>query len=273
MTFLLSALFGAIQGITEFFPISSSGHLVALHGLFPNFVSADQVGFDVALHLGTLVALVLFFAGDLGRLISVAWRHLARQSRPDDRSDSRLVLALVLGTIPAAIIGGLFESQIDATFRSYTWVGLMLIVGGFGFLLIERLAVTTRDLTGLRLRDAVIVGCAQVLAFIPGISRSGSTIAAGRALGFSHAQAARFSFLLSIPIVFGAGVKKVFDLVDAGVAASDWSAMAVGFLAALIVGLLALKLLLKFFNTHTLRGFAYYRFALGLVLLVIVLVR
>jgi undecaprenyl-diphosphatase len=180
---------------------------------------------------------------------------------------------LIVGTIPAAVIGFLFESKIETTFRSIGWVGGMLIAGGIGFLLIERLVRTTKNLAALRLRDSIIIGLAQVLAFIPGISRSGSTIAAGRALGFAYADAARFSFLLSIPIVFGAGIKKFMDVQNSGVTSELWTPMFIGFLASLVVGLLTIRFLLRFLQAHSLRGFAIYRFVLGGLLIGLMLIR
>jgi undecaprenyl-diphosphatase len=271
MDFLIAALFGAVQGITEFLPISSSGHLVVLHELYPNYLNADQVGFDVALHVGTLVALVVFFRRDLALLLQAGFRWLGRRGRPEDAQDRRMILALVLATIPAAVVGAVFESVIDETFRSMVWVALWLVIGGLAFLLIERMARTGRNLESLRLRDAIWIGLVQVIAFLPGISRSGSTIVAGRALGFSHASAARFSFLLSIPVVFGAAIKKAFDTAQEGVSGELGMTMLVGGLAAVLVGLLALRFLMRFFESHTLRGFALYRFLLAAVLLGIVL--
>jgi undecaprenyl-diphosphatase len=182
-----------------------------------------------------------------------------------------MILALVLATIPAAVVGAVFESVIDETFRSMVWVALWLVIGGLAFLLIERMARTGRNLESLRLRDAIWIGLVQVIAFLPGISRSGSTIVAGRALGFSHASAARFSFLLSIPVVFGAAIKKAFDTAQEGVSGELGMTMLVGGLAAVLVGLLALRFLMRFFESHTLRGFALYRFLLAAVLLGIVL--
>lgn len=267
VTILLPALFGAVQGLTEFLPISSSGHLVLLHELFPSFLSADQVGFDVALHVGTLLALITFFARDILMILRSVYGRINRSARPGDDLRFRMFIGLLVGTIPAATIGFLFESQIETTFRSFGWVGLMLILGGIGFLIIERLIRATRSLETFRLRDALIIGLAQTLAFIPGISRSGSTIATGRALRFSHAEAARFSFLLSIPIVFGAGIKKFMDLRNSEIASDLWSPMLVGFLVSLVVGLLTIRFLLRFFQSHSLRGFAIYRFILGTLLI------
>ncbi len=270
---LIAALFGAVQGITEFLPISSSGHLVVLHELFPSYLNADQVGFDVALHAGTLLALIVFFRQDIGRLLRVAVAWLFRRSRPEDARDRVMILALAIGTIPAALVGALFESRIESTFRSMVWVAVWLIVGGLAFLFVEALTKARRNLEILRLRDALIVGVTQVIAFLPGISRSGSTIIAGRALGFTHQAAARFSFLLSIPVVFGAAVKKGFDLVDAGVSTELGVTMLIGGLSAVVVGLLALRFLMGFFAAHTLRGFAVYRFVLAALLLVVAALR
>lgn len=271
MDFILAGLFGIIQGITEFFPISSSGHLVVLHALFPAFTAADQVAFDVALHWGTLVALVFFFRRDVVRILAAWFRSFKRQSVGGPGDHAKLAWLIILGTIPAAIVGYLFEKTITEALRSSVWVGIMLMVGGIAFLLIEKLVRVTRQDNAWRRRDALIVGLAQVLSFVPGISRSGSTIVAGRALGFRHAAAARFSFLLSIPIVFGAGLKKLYEISQQNLGSQNWLILIIGFLAALITGVAAIGWLLRFFERHSLTGFAYYRLVLGAVILIALL--
>ncbi|MFH0853531.1 MAG: undecaprenyl-diphosphate phosphatase [bacterium] len=270
--YLLAALFGAVQGITEILPVSSSGHLVFFHEIWPNFAASDQLGFDVALHAGTLIALIVFFRNDIINLIGSTVSYLRNDRTEKTIYNSRITWLIIVSTIPAAVIGFFFESDIEKIFRSMVWVGIMLILGGLVFLLIEITAETSRDLSGLTISHALIIGMAQVLAFIPGVSRSGSTIAAGRALKLSHYQAARFSFLLSLPIVFGASIKKIFDLTKEGLPNSEWNVIIIGFVFSAFVGISALRFLLKLFQNHSLRGFAYYRIVLGLTVLVVFLI-
>jgi len=271
MDYILAAVFGIIQGVTEFFPISSSGHLVVLHALFPGFTAADELAFDVALHWGTLVALIFFFRRDIIRIVAAWVKSFGRQASAAT-DNARLAWLIILGTIPAAVIGWRFERTITEALRSTVWVGIMLIIGGLVFLLIERIVKVRRPDNAWRWPDAVVVGLAQALAFIPGISRSGSTIVAGRALGFRHATAARFSFLLSLPIVFGAGVKEISEISQQTLASQDWLILLTGFLTALVTGVVAISWLLRFFERHSLRGFAYYRLALGAAILIALLV-
>ncbi len=271
MDYVIAGLFGIIQGVTEFFPISSSGHLVVLHALFPAFTAADQLAFDVALHWGTLVALLFFFRRDIVNILSAWVKSFGRRAEGGAEYNAQLAWLIILGTVPAALIGWRFEKTITEALRSSVWVGIMLIIGGLVFLLIEQVVKVKRQDDSWNWKDALAVGLAQALAFIPGISRSGSTIVAGRALGFKHAAAARFSFLLSLPIVFGAGLKEISEISQQTLASQDWLILLTGFLAALLTGGLAISWLLRFFERHSLKGFAYYRLMLGAAILIALL--
>lgn len=259
----LSIIFGAVQGLTEFLPISSSGHLLILHEFFD--VQLDELSFDAALHLGTLFALLIYFASDIRKLIIAFFGLFSSASREDEHG--RLIVPIILGTIPAAIVGFFLEDIIAEMLRSPWIVVATLIVGGLLFILVERLKAS-QELIAIKNRQGFFIGIAQALALIPGISRSGITITAGMASGFSRYASTRFSFLLSIPIVLGAGIKKLIDLLEENLATSDYVAIAAGIVAACVFGIFAIRILLKFTQSHRLHAFAYYRFVLAVLLAV-----
>lgn len=264
-------LFGAIQGLTEFWPISSSGHLVIAHDVL-NFDFIDSLSFDVALHLGTLVALFVYFWVDIRRYIVAFVRSLANFQVKTD-ADQRLAWLLILGTVPAAAVGFFLGDWIEASVRAVWIVASMLILGGILFILFERYMKPVKELSALGWRGSLVIGIAQALALIPGVSRSGATILAGMGAGFSRSTAARFSFLLSIPIVFAAGVQQMLKVLSQGISGNDWLLMAAGFVVSAIVGYIAVRFLLKFLTKHSLNVFGYYRIAFGLVLVVYVLLK
>ncbi len=263
---LYSIVLGAVQGLTEFLPISSSGHLIVLHDIL-RFGFADNLSFDVALHLGTLAALLIYFWRDVRRYIVAFVRSFANfQVRTN--VEQRLAWLIVIGTIPAAVVGYFWGDIIEAVVRSLGLVAVTLILVGILFFAVERLARRRKGLEELTWGNAIAVGIAQAAALIPGVSRSGATILAGMTLGLSRRTAARFSFLLSIPIVFAAGAKTMLDAVQEGIASSEWALMAVGFITSAVVGYLVIRWLLKFLGNHRLDVFGYYRIALGIALLV-----
>lgn len=259
---LYSLLTGTVQGLTEFLPISSSGHLLILHELL-NFNFVDDLAFDVVLHLGTLLALVLFFWRDV---FTYAVALLQPPSHQDE--NQRLAWYLVFATLPAVAIGYFFESIIETAFRSTTIVAVMLIgVGGLLYV-VDRHAPKIKAMNHLTLGSALIIGFAQALALIPGVSRSGITIIAGLSQKLNRVAAARFSFLLSMPIILGAGLKKTTDLLATQtLAAGQLLTLGVGFLSSAVVGYLVIKYFLRFIERHSLAVFAYYRILLGILLL------
>lgn len=268
MEFLQTILAGAVQGLTEFLPVSSSGHLILFHEYF-GFDVVDSLSFDVVLHLGTLVALVVFFWNDIWQIASAWIRGLIRK---DQRMalEYRLGWYIIAGTIPAVVAGLYLEQTIETVIRTTSVVAWMLIVVGVLLYVADRLSQASRDISQLRWGGVVLIGCAQALALIPGVSRSGITIIAGLSQKLQRAAAARFSFLLSIPVVFGAGLKKVFDLVQAGdVQQSQWMLLFLGFVSSAMVGYLCIKYFLKFLQRHSLRIFAYYRIIIGIILLLL----
>lgn len=284
MLVLQSVILGIVQGLAEFIPISSSAHLVIIPWLFGwNNPALTSLTFDVALHLGTLLAVLVFFASDWVRLVG-AWFKSVFQFKIGDDTDRRMAWYLVLACIPGGISGVLLESKISQAFHSDPIPkGSMLFMAGAIALLAlllwlaDKLATHTRALGQIKARDALYIGLAQAFAVVPGVSRSGSTITAGLALGLEREAAARFSFLLSAPIIAGAGLKSLYDLlklVKAGaIAGTELAIFPVGFVAAAISGFLCIKFLLAYLKKHSTAAFVWYRFALAALVLIVALAR
>lgn len=277
MDYLYAALLGIIQGLTEFLPISSTGHLALAQDLFGLDPDTFGLRFDAAIHLGTAAAVVSYFWGDL-------WRVATGFFRPRRPAERKLAVSLVVATIPAAAAGLAFESQIEGPLRDPAVIAGALAVGAVAFLLVERVARQRKVQKDASILDAFLVGVAQALALVPGVSRSGSTTVAGMLLGLKRAEAARFAFLLSVPIVVAAGGKKFVDTLGAagagtaagGNAAASGGAdvvgiMLVGLLSAAVVGYVTIRLLLRFLQTNRLDVFAWYRLALAAVIVLTLL--
>lgn len=270
MPHLLDAtILGAIQGLTEFLPISSSGHLLFAH-TFLNYNVADSLTFDVALHVGTLVALVGYFWRDIIQLLQVLFRP-SEQTVPRQYS-RRLVWLLMLAVVPAAVLGALFESFFESLRSPIIVIVSLVIIGGL-FLLSERMHRKQRGLNDLPWHAALGIGVSQALALIPGVSRSGITIVAGMHSGLSREDAARFTFLLSIPTVAGVALKKTLDLRGTTLTPQELTAMGVGIAVAATVGYLVVRFLMRFLQNHRLDVFAYYRFAIAAAATAILLFR
>ncbi|MBL3557361.1 MULTISPECIES: undecaprenyl-diphosphate phosphatase [Marinobacter] len=251
-----------IQGLTEFLPISSSAHLI-----LPSQILGwpDQgLAFDVAVHVGTLAAVVWYFRTEVVRL-SVAWAGDTARGRVGQ--DSGLAWAVIAGTIPAGLAGLLLNDFIESSLRS----GLVIAASTIGFGLVlwwsDAVGRRARELPSLTMKDAVIIGLAQALALIPGTSRSGITITAALFLGFGRDAAARFSFLLSIPLILAAGLLKTLELVEQG-GATDWAAIALGAALSFVSAVICIHLFLKFLEQLGLMPFVIYRLVLGLLLIV-----
>lgn len=269
MEYLYSILLGIVQGLTEFLPISSSGHLVIAHDLL-GFDFIDNVSFDVALHLGTLVALFTFFWRDIVAYIVAFCRSLANWDLQNNL-DQRLAWFILVGSIPAGLIGYAFEDTVERGLRDPWLVALLLIGVGLLFIVAERVFSKVKELAAMNWRTALTIGVAQALALAPGVSRSGITILAGLSQGLKREAAARFSFLLSIPVIFGAGVKKLYDVSQEHLAGHEWLVMALGFVTAAAVGYWAIRFLLRYLAHHSLAVFAYYRFLLGAAVIIYLL--
>ncbi len=286
-TFILvlqSAALGLVQGLTEFIPISSSAHLVIVPWLFGWADPAlGGLTFDVALHMGTLLAVVAFFASDWVRLIG-AWFRSVFHLRIDDSPDARMAWYLLLACIPGGIAGVLFEGDVTASFHvapiprlSMILMAVAIAVLGGLLLLADWWGRQKRPFAKIGFVDAALIGLAQALAIFPGVSRSGATITAGLALGLERDAAARFSFLLSAPIIAGAGIKSLYELVSGAssgaIPRSELIIFPVGFVVAAVSGFLCIKLLLSYLQKHSMRAFVYYRWGLASLVLVVALVR
>lgn len=270
MSLLHALVLGIVQGLTEFLPISSSGHLLVVPWLF-NWRDFDdeaiKKAFDVALHAGTLTAVIGYFRRDLVVYVRAAMGSLRDRSRPMS-SQARVAWFLVWSSIPAAIAGALFESWIDDTLGTPAVIAVTLIVFAVVLFVADGRA-GTRSVEQMTWKDAAGIGMAQVLSLNPGTSRSGITISAGRFLGLDRWSAARFSFLMSLPITAGAVVFKVGGLVSDGLPPGFLAPMLVGVGASAVSGWIAVAGLLRLVRTRTFRPFVAYRILLGISVLVL----
>lgn len=256
---------GILQGLGEFLPISSSGHLIVVPWLLGWPI--QSLAFDVALHVGTLVAVLAAFAGDWWRLFAGALRGLAERRFG---AEARTLALIVVGSVPAGVAGLLLDEWAETVFRAPGLVASTMALMGVVLFVADRRAAAGEGTGGeVTLRDALLIGTAQALALVPGVSRSGATISMALLLGHRRQDAARFSFLLATPITAGAALLKVPHLLDG----ADLSAVLPGMAAAAVVGLLSIKLLLGYVRTRDYRPFAYYRWAFALLVFVVLLVR
>lgn len=261
MTMLHALVLGLIQGLTEFLPVSSSGHLI----LVPRMLGWDAhpLSFDVALHLGTTFAVLLYFRRDFVQLTACGVGDIVRH-RLRWRSYSpfgRLALLIVLGSVPAVIVGGLFNSAIEERARAPWLIAALLAVFGVVMLAAERWARHQREMERLDPPRAVVVGVAQAVALVPGVSRSGITIAAGMFAGLARGTAARFSFLLAAPVVVAATIKELPNLRLAAEQGVSNIELAAGVLTSFAVGVATVHLLLRFLSTRSMAVFVWYRIA------------
>ena len=265
MTVLQALVLGLVQGLGEFLPISSSAHLVLTPWIFG--WSDPGLAFDVALHVGTLAAVLWYFRVEWVRLTQSGFALL--RTRRADTEEKQRVLFIIIATIPAAIAGLLLEDYAESTFRSPTLIALTLIVMGILLWIADRFAPRDRPLRQMGVRDAIVIGLAQIFALVPGVSRSGSTMTAGRALRFDRQSAAVFSFLMSMPITAAAAVLKAPTLFRA----EDRLTLLVGIVSAAASGWLAIAVLLRYVTRHSYGIFALYRLALGAGVLALVAAR
>jgi undecaprenyl-diphosphatase len=272
-----SILIGIVQGLTEFIPVSSSAHLELVPWIF-GWEEDGLIGslaFDVFLHLGTLTALLVYFWRDWIRLVKAFVASIAERSVSAD-PDRRLAWLLALATIPAAVIGFVGEDAIDEVLHGGTDIVRLAIAG---FLVIGGLALLAADHWGRRERDmdhvgvsaALVIGFSQAMALLPGISRSGATITAALAMGLTRETAARFSFLLATPITLGAGLWGSRNLLTESHSTQEWAAIAAGFAAAAVAGLLAISFLLTWLRTRSVAVFTIYRICFAALVVYLVL--
>jgi undecaprenyl-diphosphatase len=262
---LQAIILGITQGLTEFAPVSSSGHLILVPWLFQWQILNDpdlNKTFDVALHMGTLLGALIYFWRDVVRYASAFFRSVAHRSIAT--TDERLAWALVIGTIPGAIVGGLFEEVITNKLGQPWLIATMLAIFGIVLYVVDKRAKRSRTIEDLSVKDGGIMGIAQALALQPGVSRSGITMTAGRLLGLDRESAARFSFLLALPIIAGAGVLKGIGLVGTGFQGYG-SQFLWGFLASAISGFIVIWGLLRYLRGHDYKIFMIYRLAVAVL--------
>lgn len=264
-----ATVLGVVQGLTEFLPISSSGHLILVRWLF-GWSTRDSLAFDAALHLGTSAALLSYFWRDWMRLIRAGLAAL-RDRRFQNKPDRRLAWMVVGGSIPAGVAGLAGEQVVESALRRPSQVALLLALFGLLMLVIDRLGAKRRKLEQVSWSDTLVIGLAQVVALAPGTSRSGVTITAGLFRGLDREAAARFSFLLATPITVAAGLYKLAKTLREGFPPGEGLAFLLGALAAAIVGWLAIGFLLRHLQRNTLLPFVVYRVAAAAVVLLLVL--
>ena len=271
MTILQAIVLGLVQGATEFAPVSSSGHLI----LVPWILGWEAIGdvdlqktFDVALHLGTLIGALIYFRHDVARYLAAWVRSIGarRISTPDER----IAWALVIGTIPGALVGALFEDVIQDRLGAPLLIAVMLVVFGVVLVVVDRVARSDRALETIGPRTGLALGTAQALALQPGVSRSGVTITAARALGLDRESAARFSFLLSLPIIAGAGIYKAIDVAGTGLQGFAAEFVA-GMAAAAVSGFVVIRWLLRYLRRHDFTIFLWYRIAVAVLVFLLII--
>ncbi|NMB89154.1 MAG: undecaprenyl-diphosphatase UppP [Chloroflexi bacterium] len=273
MTIFQAVILGIVQGLTEFLPISSSGHLVIVPFLLQWKLQPEIVfSFDVLVQMGTLAAVIVYFWKDLIE-IAVAFIRGLIERRPFDTYASRLGWYLILATIPASLAGLLIKDAVEQAFHSPIATACFLLVTAAILVLAEYLGKRQRPLQTMTWKDAVWVGCSQIASLFPGVSRSGATIAGGLLRNFNRADAGRFSFLMSIPVMVGAGGLSILDLFDIPNLSSFLLPLLLGTLAAAVVGFLAIHWLLRYLTQHSLRVFAIYCAIAGMITLVVAYVR
>ena len=261
-------LMGLLQGIAEFLPISSSAHLILLPWLFAwEDPLLHSLTFDVALHVGTLAAIVAYFWSDWMTWLRALPHLFKRQQTPA----VMMVWGVILGTIPAAVLGLLFQDVIETSLRHPMQIAVVLAVMGVVIAIVDIRSSAQRSLAQLTYRDAVWIGVAQSLALIPGVSRSGATMSAGRLLGFDRVAVARFSFLLSMPITLAAVIGKAPDLL--AIRGGDVLTTLIGVLTAAVTGVLVIDLMLQWIRQLGFVWFAYYRIVLACVVVAVWFVR
>lgn len=255
-----SIALGLLQGITEFLPVSSSGHLVLLHSLLGD--SQNGLAFDAILQLATVMAVIIYFRRDLMTLMNAVLRKLSRQ--PVNEKEITLAYALMVGTVPAVILGLLLESYMETIFRNPLLVAGVLVIGSILFMYAEWHYMTHKREEKMTMVKGLKIGFFQCLALVPGMSRSGASIVGGMLLGLNRIEAARFSFLLAIPIIAGSGLKKLLDLMMS-TDTVNWSGLALAAVVAFLAGLFAIHFMLSFVRRHTLWSFIWYRILLATV--------
>ncbi len=276
MNIIQSFLLGIVQGLTEFIPVSSTAHLILVPWLLgwdtkPDFATFKFV-FDILVQLGTLAAVIAYFWKDLLNIAGAVLGGLAR-GKPFEATEARLGWLIVIATIPAVVVGLLFKDFFESLHNSPVIVAAILIATAGLLLVSEQMGRQTRRLDSITWRDAVIIGIAQSFALFPGVSRSAATISGGLIRDLDRPAAARFSFLMSIPALLAAGTVGVKDLVGLPHFTTYLPPLAIGFLAAAVVGFVSIRWLLNYLAGHPMNVFAWYRIAAGVLCVIVFFVR
>ena len=266
MSWFEAVILGLVQGLTEFLPISSSAHLRIVAAL----AGWDDPGaaFTAVSQLGTETAVIIYFRKKIGRLLVAWWRSLRRPSSWSETPDSRMAWLVIIGTLPIGILGLLFQNDIEHAFRDLRLIATTLIVFGILLGIADLVSRSERTLDHLTVPHGIVYGFAQALALVPGVSRSGGTVTAGRLLGYRRADATEYAFLLAVPAVFASGLYQLTDI--GGKDSPAWGPTIVGTIVAFVVGFVVIAWLMKYISTHSYLPFVVYRIALGVLLFVLI---
>jgi undecaprenyl-diphosphatase len=257
-TALQAALLGVVQGVTEFLPVSSTAHLILARVFFGFDGDKFGLAFDVALHVGTLVAVLVYFRRQLAMMVAA----LPSVFQPARDQWARMIWLLAIGTIPAVVVGLFFGDVIEDRLRTVPVVAATLAIVALGLFWAERATSNTRSESSITFVEAFMIGCAQAAALVPGVSRSGATLVAALAIGLRRTEAAQFIFLLAIPAILGAAVREIPAILRAGFA-GDAALFAIGVVTSAVVGYLVIKFFIRYLARHSLDVFAWYRLALA----------
>lgn len=260
MTFFHAIILGIVEGLTEFIPISSSGHLIVTHHFVG--ITSQDLAVDAVLQMGTIVAVAIYFWKDILNLARNFFRVLTKKEV--EQKDKTMLFAIILGTIPAVLFGLLLQKSMETVFRDNHLVAYSLIAGSVLMYFAEKYRKENQELS---LWSGIKIGLFQCLALVPGVSRSGATISGGLFAGLTRSEATRFSFLLSFPIIVGAGLKEMLGLFKTGLVMT--APFAVGTLTAFLVGLLCIHGLMKYLRNHSLSIFIWYRIVFAILILVL----
>ena len=266
MKILETIILGVIQGIAEFLPISSSAHLIVFRDVFGigSFISGNmELSFDIALHFGTFLAILVYFFKDFWQMLVKGFSKGCKDAK------GKMLWMIVVATIPAAIMGVLFEDVIEGVIRNKYWlIAIALAFMGIVIKYTDKLNKETRSITDMKFKDAILIGCAQVFALIPGFSRSGTTISMARVLKINRSDAAKFSFYLSAPVVLGAVAIKVLKGEMISLITYDITTFIIGVVISFVSGLLCIRFLLNYVKKHDYNIFMWYRLILALIVLI-----
>jgi undecaprenyl-diphosphatase len=269
MTILQAVILGVVQGLTEFLPVSSSAHLVLVPYFLGWQIPQDQVfPFDVLVQVGTLLAIIIYFRKDLYLMVKAMVSSIAK-GRPFESGVNRLGWLIILASIPAGVVGILLKDTVEKSFQSPLITGLFLFGTAILLVAAEYFKRSERDLEDIGAGDSIWIGIAQALAIFPGISRSGATISGGMSRRIRREPAARFSFLMAVPIMAAAGLLSVLDLLSLPNLQEFLPVMAIGLITSFVIGYLSIHWLLGYLRTHSLRPFAMYCISLGAIAIIL----